>query len=262
MSIRFGACIGIDLDKLTALRDCGYSYAETSLSAVAGLSDSEFDSFLNSAKNAGIPIEACNGFFPADIKIVGDSVDYDLVAAYTKRALARASALGVRVAVLGSAKSRAVPDGFDRKTAEEQFVTALRVCGDIAAACGIGIAIEPLRTGECNFVNTVAEGLELCARADHPAVGCLADFYHVFMNGESMDAVAHSNGRLIHTHIARANADRLYPHSPEDEAACRVWAQALRDCGYRGRMSLEGRSGDDFAAMIQKAKEYLNIFNA
>jgi len=141
MSIRFGACIGIDLDKLTALRDCGYSYAETSLSAVAGLSDSEFDSFLNSAKNAGIPIEACNGFFPADIKIVGDSVDYDLVAAYTKRALARASALGVRVAVLGSAKSRAVPDGFDRKTAEEQFVTALRVCGDIAAACGIGIAI-------------------------------------------------------------------------------------------------------------------------
>ena len=260
MSIRFGACVGTDIGKIAALKKSGYDYAEVSLSAVAAMSDEEFESFAARTAAIGLPVEATNGFFPADIKLVGDDADCVVITEYTEKAINRAAWLGVRVCVLGSGKSRAIPEGLDRNTAEQQFVHVLRLCGTVAKKYGITIAVEPLRTAECNFINTVRDGLEICARADHPNVRCLADFYHVFMNSESLDAVAGAGRMLVHTHIARANPDRLYPHCDEDEQACRQWAQALRDCGYSGRMSLEGSSGDDFAAMIEKATHLLKIF--
>ena len=249
MNIRFGACVGTDTQKMAQLAAAGYDYAEISISAVAAL-DSE-----------QLSIESGNGFFPAELKIVGEDVSFDAIAQYTQKALLRIKKLGARIAVLGSGKSRNIPDGYDRKTAQEQFVNVLRLCGDIAAQYGIIIVIEPLRTAECNFINTVADGLDICSRASHPNVKCLVDFYHAFMNGESMDAVISSGGLLKHAHIARSNADRLFPHCLEDMPACEQWAQALKACGYDSRLSLEGGCKDQFEDMIQKAKEYLKVFN-
>ena len=260
MSIRFGACVGKDTDKIAALKKAGFDYAEVSLSALAAMSDEEFETFSAKTAAIGMHVEATNGFFPAELRLVGADVDLNAITAYTEKAFNRAAWLGVRVCVLGSGKSRAIPEGLDRSTAEQQFVHVLRLCGDIAKKYGIIIAVEPLRTAECNFINTVRDGLEICARTAHPNVRCLADFYHVFMNSESLDAIAGAGEMLVHTHIARANPDRLYPHCEEDENACKQWAQALRDCGYSGRMSLEGGSGDDFAAMVEKAKTLLRIF--
>ena len=260
MNIRVGACVGTDTQKMEQLAAAGYDYAEISISAVAALDNEQFEHFVSDAKKTGISIESGNGFFPAELKVVGQDVYCDAIAQYTQKALSRIKELGAKIAVLGSGKSRNIPDGFDRKTAEEQFVNVLRLCGDIAAQYGIIIVIEPLRTAECNFINTVADGLDICSRADHPNVKCLVDFYHAFMNGESMDAVESSNGMIKPTHIARANSDRMYPHQKEDIPACKVWAQALKACKYEGRMSLEGRSGDDFADMIQKSKKILEIF--
>ena len=260
MAIRFGACVGTDIAKISALKQAGFDYAEASLSAVAAMSDGEFGAFASHAAAAGLSVEATNGFFPTDLRLVGENVDCAAITAYTEHALSRAAWLGVRVAVLGSGKSRAIPEGFDRNTAERQFVHVLRLCGEIAEKYGIIIAIEPLRTAECNFINTVADGLEICSCIGHPNVRVLADFYHVYMNGEPLDAVANSNGMLAHVHIARANPDRLYPHCEADLPACSLWAQALRDCGYSGRISLEGSSGDDFAAMLEKTKTPLSLF--
>ena len=262
MSIRFGACIGTDTDKLAALAAAGYDYAEASIQAIAAMTDDEYESFAVCAKSCPITVEACNSFFPGEIKLVGEDMDPAAVASYTEKALDRIARLGVKIAVLGSGKARMVPEGFDPKKAEEQFAQVLRICGDIAVKHDITIVVEPLRTGECNFINTVADGLVMVKKADHPTVKCLADFYHVFMNGETMDAIKTSAGELRHTHIARANADRLVPHCHEDEAACRIWAEALAACNYSGRLSLEGSFGDDFEGMIQKAKKYLSLFNA
>ena len=92
-----------------------------------------------------------------------------------------------------------------------QLVAALRVCGDAAEKVGMKVAVEPLCYNETNVINSVAEGLEFCKEVSHPAVACLADFYHVFKVGESFDNVANAGDMLIHTHLARLNDDRRIP---------------------------------------------------
>ena len=66
MSIRFGACIGTDTDKLAALAAAGYDYAEASIQAIAAMTDSEYESFAACAKSCPITVEACNSFFPGE----------------------------------------------------------------------------------------------------------------------------------------------------------------------------------------------------
>ena len=53
-----------------------------------------------------------------------------------------------------------------------------------------------------------------------------------------MDAVREGQDWIVHTHLAAPS--RYMPESEEDIAICKQWAQALKACGYEGRMSLEG----------------------
>ena len=62
-----------------------------------------------------------------------------------------------------------------------------------------------------------------------------------------------------HTHIAAP--DRTMPATDSDIAQCKVWAQALKDCGYAGRMSLEGKFAEDFKADIARTRKILDLFN-
>lgn len=88
----------------------------------------------------------------------------------------------------------------------------------------------------------------------------MADFYHVFESGESLDAVENAGELLIHTHLARANDDRQMPRTEEDYEACKVWANALKKCGYNARMSLEGSFKPEFSETIEDVLPALKIF--
>lgn len=96
----------------------------------------------------------------------------------------RAQKLGGKIAVLGSALRGESLMGTTGRTAVAQFAKILNICGDIAGNYGMQIAIEPLRAEECNFINTVAQGIRMCTAAGNPHVKCLADFYHIYMNNE------------------------------------------------------------------------------
>ena len=256
--IRFGVCA--KFEKLDDLIAAGYDYIEANLSSIEKKSDEEFAQIEALVNASPLKAEACNGFFPGSILVVGEHVDMDAIAAYTERALSRAARLGSKVAVLGSSKSRFIPEGFPYETAYAQFCAVLRLCGDIAAKYGITIAIEPLCRRETNFINTVAEGLAVCKDVDHPNVKCLADFYHISQSGESLDDIRNAGALLVHTHLA--DPDRDMPESDEDIAICRQWAQALNDCGYNGRLSLEGHYKPEYKEDILRTRKILDLFNA
>lgn len=258
----FGVC-GVSPDRIHAVKAAGYDYVEMGLSGIAGWSDEKVDEVRAILDKEGIEVEATNGFFGfPEGYLTDDRMDLAEVEEYVRRAMRKASKLGLKVAVLGSGTARQILDESKRDQAVKQFVQVLRLSGDICAEYGVKIAIEPLRTEETNFINTVAEGLEMCKLADHPNIFVLADFYHVYMNGESLDAIRDCGEMLQHTHIARSNPDRMMPVNPEDMPACKEWAAALKENGYDLRMSLEGKigNGDDWEETIIKMREVLKVF--
>ncbi len=259
--MRFGVCIATNVSKIPVVKAAGYDYVEMSLASIAGWSDEKVEEVRAILDKEGIEMEATNGFFGfAEGYLMDDRMDLTVVEEYTRRAMKNASRLGLKVAVLGSGTARQILDESKRDQAEEQFVQVLRLCGDICAEYGVKIAIEPLRAEETNFINTVQDGLDICRKANHPNVFVLADFYHVFMNGESLDAVRNCGAMLQHTHIARSDPDRKMPINPEDMPACLEWAAALKENGYQLRMSLEGVIGDDWDNTVIKMREVLKVF--
>lgn len=255
-----GSCIGENAYKLEKLKQYGYDYAELGLSTVAEWTQEDIAAARAEMDRLGIYGEACNGFFPFEKGyLTGKDMDLAVVEEYTRRALGKAARLGLKVAVLGSGKARYINDESDRAAGEERFVQVLRIAGDIAAEYGVEIAIEPLRYGETNFINTVADSLEMVKRADRPNVFTLADFYHVAMNEEPLDTIRSCGDLLRHVHIARSNPDRMMPVNPEDQPACAAWAAALKENGYDRRISLEGGLGD-MDETLPKMRQVLKQF--
>ena len=255
--IRFGVCT--KFEKLALLEKAGYDYMEFALSSLEKKSEEEFAEIVKLVDASSLKVEAFNGFFPGDIALVGPQLDMDRVVAYTEKALCRAARLGGTVAVLGSGKSRNIPEHFPFETAYQQFCEVFDRCANIAGKYGMTIALEPLNPKETNFLTTVAEGIALCKQVDNPYGKCLVDFYHASQSGETLDAVRESGGWIIHTHLA--NPGRYMPESEADISLCKEWAQALKDCGYDGRLSLEGHFAEDFEADVTRTRKLLDLFN-
>ena len=222
----------------------GFEYIELGLSGIAALSEDDFSALSGKVVRSPLKPEVFNVMVPGSVKLTGPEVSREKTEAYLDLAFGRASALGGSVVVFGSGGARMVPDGFDREVAFGQLADFLSLAGNKAGAAGLTIAIEPLRTAECNIINSGAEAVELARRANHEKVRILIDFYHLSEELEDPSIVLTAgNGMLLHTHIARPG-DRRWPQAV-DEAAYLPFFRNLAQIGYEGRMSIEGKS-DDF----------------
>ena len=96
--------------------------------------------------------------------------------------------------------------------------------------------------------------------ADNPNVGVLADFYHIYRTGETLDAVKKAGNLLFHVHLARPDNDRGVPYEPSDIDACKKWKSALEAAGYNGRLSLEAKYQPDFMTALERTGPAIKIF--
>ncbi len=255
--MKFGVCKSVEYAQ--QIKDAGFDYIEINLAKISALSDEEFLNSVNLLKEVGLKAKTSNCFFPADILLVGSDVDYDKIKQYTESALKCAKALGIEIAVLGSGKSRSIPDGFDEKTAKEQFKKAVGICAEIGKKYGIKIAIEPLSLRDTNFLNTVGETAEFCDELGLDNVGIAADFFHIFMMNESLENFENAKHHIFHLHIAKPDISRTAP-SPEDADTLKEWAQSIENIGYDGRMSLECSSKVDFETSLRDMNSVKYIF--
>lgn len=250
--MKYGAVVGVD--RLKAARLSGFDFVEIPISRVLSPSspDGDYEVTRRALVGAAIRVEAGNSFFPADLKVIGPDVDFDAVSSYTQTALARAGGLAIEVAVFGSGASRAIPSEFPREQAVRQLDELLRMMGDAAQPRGIAIAIEPLNTRECNWINSVAEARAIVTRLGHPAVKILADIYHISAEKEGFHGVLDAGSDVAHIHVS--SADRGPPRP--DGADWVGLFRALKALGYDSRLSMECR-WDDFAAQAPAALDFL-----
>ena len=138
-------------------------------------------------------------------------------------------------AIVGSVQGRSAP-GEAREEALRRLVDSMAQLGEVAAAVGGRIVVEPLNRYETDLCNTLAHGGEVIERTGSDRIGLLADLFH--MNIEETDVAASlvaAAPRLGHLHFVDSN---------RRPAGCGHLsygpiAAALRAAGYRGWAAVE-----------------------
>jgi len=169
--------------------------------------------------------------------------------------------LGGKVLVLGSPKQRDVVAPQTKEGAWQRAVELLRAVLDQAGDLGLTIAFEPLAPTETNFINTVAEGMQMVREIGHPNFKVHLDVKAMSSEPTPVPAVIRSvqAADIGHFHV---NDPNLYgPGMGEVDYA--PIAAAVRDVGYDKWLSVEVFKYDpDPETIARKSIEYLHRFFA
>lgn len=250
--MKFGICIGIS--KLDTFAAADVDYVEVNASPIAAMTDEEFEKAAAIADKYPGLVYACNGLVPATLRLTGPDVNFDEVLAYTEKCFSRLARLGVKMIVFGSSAAKHVPDGFSHEEAMEQLIRVVHIFADVAERFGQTVVIEPLRTEECNIINTVEDALNLVKAVNRKNVHGHADFYHMMQNGEKLTKFIEQVPSLDHIHIA-SPIKRNIP-TPDDGANYKAMIDALRAGGYDKTISFEG-SGATNADIVRELMAFL-----
>jgi D-psicose/D-tagatose/L-ribulose 3-epimerase len=233
--------IGVCSRDVASAAKYGFDYIEPGAADIAAMSEEQFREFRDLVVASRLRCRAFNSFIRRpDLKVVGNEVSLSALRDYTDMCLARCRELGASVVVWGSAGSRNVPDGFSRQRAWEQIAEFLHAAGDVARRHGILIAIEPLRREESNILNTGAEALRMLRTVQHPNVRMIIDFYHLRQENEDPHVVVNARHEIVHLHFANPNG-RLWPHQMAEDPQYGTFFRLLKQIGYSGGISIEGR---------------------
>ncbi len=97
-------------------------------------------------------------------------------------------------------------EGDERRCRRAQSIEALAEVCEIAARAGVTVLLEPLNRYECDYINTLADGLAVAAEISAPNLKLLADTFH--MNIEEVDIAASiraAGSSIGHVHLADTN---------------------------------------------------------
>ena len=222
-------------------KENGFDYVELPLAQMVDLNHKEFSSLKEKVGSSGLKCEACNNFFPARIRLTGNDVDYGKTEAYLDKALGRAAQLGVKVIVLGSPKSKNVPEGYPMDKGWSQLVELLRTIDPLVRTRGITVVIEPLNKMESNIINTAAEGLKLAKAIARENIKLLIDYYHLVLEKEDPEILLRAGSYIKHIHFANPTG-RVYPAEKVDGYI--RFMDLLKRIGYEGRISIEAYTKD------------------
>ena len=233
--------------------DCGFDYVELTVGVIMSLSDEE----LVTLRERDLKIESANSFIPGKFSIIEGGEELE---AYAAEAIRKSALAGIKVIVFGSGAARRMPDGA---TEEEKLASVkgfLTHCNEYAKKYGVTIVIEPLQSGECNYINKVTEGASIARELGLSNIRSLADSFHMGLEKEPFSVLSQVSDVLAHIHVAE-NVTRTYPGKENDEAFLPEMARVLKTTDYDGRISIECNF-TDFKAEAPLAYEYLNkIFN-
>ena len=182
--MKFGICVGTDIEKMKLMKSLGYDYAESHCQEIVRRDTAHFDAM----KATGLPVIAANCFI--GMPVVGENRDFAAIDEYLETLFSKAAYLGLKHLIFGSSGARRIPDGMSLEEGRAQIVEFLKYhVVPVAEKYNIPVAIEPLRPEECNAINTIDDGVAVAKAVDSHYVKVLADVAHMFVQGEDMLAV-------------------------------------------------------------------------
>lgn len=233
-----------EYENAAILKGHGYQYLIEStqkLFSPEHVSREQFSQHLEHIKKLELPMYGSNLFIPGHLKMVGPEVDQKALLAYVEEVFQRGQAAGIEVIIWGSGGSRQIPPGFEPDKAKEQFVFMARKIAEVAKKYDIMLALESLNSTECNFINTVAEALEVVKSVDHDNFRLCADIYHMLKEGESPGVLVTARDYLVYCEIAEKDG-RTPPGVNQENFT--PYLAALKQAGYTGKIIIECRWKD------------------
>lgn len=216
-------------------------------------SDQEFEVWLASIRRLNVSVHAANIFFPAQLKLVGPTVNEDSLLWYARQVYKRCNRAQIRLIVWGSGGARRIPDGFEPGHAKDQFVRIARKLAEAAKPYGITLALENLNRSECNFINTITQAMEIVKAVNHPNLRLNCDIYHMLKEQEAAEDIRAAGRYIINCEIAESEG-RTPPGTHREDFV--PYLKALKGVGYRGKITMECR-WTNLSAELPAARTYL-----
>jgi len=169
------------------------------------------------------------------------------------------SDLGGKILVLGSPKQRSLVEGQTQDGARQRAVDLLGSVTDQAGQLGLTICLEPLSPVETDFINTVAQGMEVVRQVNHPSLKIHLDVKAMCSEANAVPDVIRSvrSGDIGHFHVNDAN---LYGPGMGDVDYGPI-AEAIKDVGWDKWLSVEVFKYDpDPETIARNSIEYLRKF--
>ena len=247
--MRWGCCG--DLERLATIATTGYDFIEAPVRALwVNEPATVAQPFIGAVRSSGLSAEAFNVFIPASLPVVGPEVSESDLRRHIETILARVADLGTEIIVLGSGGARNIPEGWNRATARDQFISFCTWAADTVSESGITVVIEPLQKVACNYIHTVSDARDIAVEIARPEIAILADLYHMQMNDDPIHALGDAVDLLKHVHLPVPNIPGLIEHEMDFDH--RAYLAALKGAGYSGRISVED-NGKRFGNFDQEA---------
>jgi D-psicose/D-tagatose/L-ribulose 3-epimerase len=225
-----------DLSLFGKVRSFGYDQVEVCVEDPGRLTAA---AVTRAAADAGLSVLICGAFGPDRDVSHEDAGRRQGGLDYLRRCIDLAAAVGSPLvsgpmyAPTGQAR---LLDPPARAAQWARAVDSLARIADLARDAGVRLAVEPLNRFETDLVNTVEQGLRLCADVGADNVGLLLDTFHLNIEEKSLPAaIAAAGTRLFH--VQASENDRGAPgsgHIPWPEVVA-----ALRSVDYRGSVVVE-----------------------
>ena len=236
--MEFGCCATVE--KYTQIANDGYDYMEALGWQIFEIDPFDFKDFVALTKRTGLPVKRVSSYCAASPAIVGDRFDPAYVKAYARALCIRADMLGVEYLGIGSPKARQLPDGYDKAKADDQCREFLRITAREAEYYGMGILLEAVHPGYCNYLNGTAECYAMVKELAIPNLHMVLDLYNMKRSGESWDDIGKYMDEIRHVHISTdlgGTSRGLY--SASDEAEVIKTLAAIKKAGWDGTVSIE-----------------------
>lgn len=141
------------------------------------------------------------------------------------------------IIVVPSPVGRTAPtEDVPYQQAWDNAVKNVRMAADHAQKKGVRLVIEAINRYETYLVNTISKAYRFVQEVNHPAVGVLADLFHMSLEenhmGQSLRMVAPC---LWHVHIADNTREAAGMGTTDFKEVLRV----LREIGYEGALTME-----------------------
>lgn len=235
-TLPLGVCTAYQ--QAAGLKALGYSFVEESVSRF--LLPEEGDAIYTQNRQqlevSSFPIRSYIYFFPGNLKSVGPELHHEAILQRADLALKRAKECGSKIIVFGSGGSRAIPEGFDRAKAKAQHIDLCQKMAPLAEKYGVTLAVEPLNRSETNFINSLAEGVEIIQAVNNPWFKLQCDIYHMLKEDEPPQEIVKYGRYIVHCHLAEKQK-RTAPGVAGDDF--RPYFRALKKINYQGGLSLE-----------------------
>ncbi|MFI7483192.1 hydroxypyruvate isomerase family protein [Kocuria sp. M1R5S2] len=246
------------LERPAAARAAGFDAVEFWWPFASSVpADREVDAFVGALRDAGVQLTGLN--FNAGDMPGGDRglVSWPARSQEFTDNLDVVAGIGARTGCRGfNALYGNRQEGVDPAAQDELGVANLARAARAVAPIGGTVLLEPVSGAFAYPLRTAQDALDVIARVRATGaanIALLADFYHLAVNGDDVDAVVEAHAAEF-GHIQIADAPGR--HEPgTGELPLRRWLDRSRELGYTGRVGLEYKASqpDPFAWLARAA---------